>query len=155
MASTRRADPSLGVIGIFALVGAVSAVVETPKGLPSSEAYVPLGVNCCWVDGPTEGTAACVSQSTATTQKLHAKARLALGLKVNVNDADHAEIQLVRGVGPKLAHRIIEIRDQNGHFSRLDDLTGVPGWGKRRSELTAESLAVSDPPCHKMVLAVR
>ena len=48
---------------------------------------------------------------------------------VNINKAGFEELQSVRGIGPALAERILEYRDENGPFERADDLANVRGIG--------------------------
>lgn len=48
---------------------------------------------------------------------------------VDVNRADAAELQRLRGIGPALARRIIAYRDSAGPFRSVDDLVAVPGIG--------------------------
>jgi len=48
--------------------------------------------------------------------------------KVNLNTASKQEIEALPGVGPKLAERIIEAREQK-RFTSLQDLDNVPGVG--------------------------
>jgi len=50
---------------------------------------------------------------------------------INVNDATRAELELLPGIGPALARRIIESRRTAGPFRRLDDLQRVPGIGPK------------------------
>lgn len=47
---------------------------------------------------------------------------------VNINTASPAELETLPGVGPKLAQRIVETRQQQP-FTSLDDLQRVPGIG--------------------------
>ena len=49
--------------------------------------------------------------------------------KVNLNQADQAELEQLPRVGPVLAQRIIDWREQNGPFTRVADLDAVPGIG--------------------------
>jgi competence protein ComEA len=63
--------------------------------------------------GPTSGTVA--------------GAKTAPGTKINVNTATAQELELVPGIGPVTAQRIITDREQNGPFKSVDDLTRIPG----------------------------
>ena len=45
---------------------------------------------------------------------------------VAVNRATAAELEVLPGVGPVLAERIVAYRDQNGPFSQVEDLLGLP-----------------------------
>lgn len=48
---------------------------------------------------------------------------------INVNRATAAELEELPGVGPVLAERIVEYRDDHGPFLTLADLAQVPGVG--------------------------
>jgi competence ComEA-like helix-hairpin-helix protein len=46
---------------------------------------------------------------------------------VDLNTADQVAIERIQGVGPSLAARIVDYRDQNGPFKNWDDLKKIPG----------------------------
>ena len=50
---------------------------------------------------------------------------------VDINRATAAELDTLPGVGPRTAQRIIEYREENGGFTRLEDLMNVRGIGER------------------------
>ena len=50
---------------------------------------------------------------------------------VNVNTASSEQLQLLPGVGPALAERIIAFRDANGPFEKVDELVAVRGIGEK------------------------
>ena len=54
---------------------------------------------------------------------------------VNVNSADAETLALLPRVGPAVAQRIIEFREQNGSFRQKEDLLLVRGIGERTFEL--------------------
>lgn len=54
---------------------------------------------------------------------------------INVNTASAEQLQLLPRVGPALAQRIIEHRDQNGPFKTPGDLLLVRGIGEKSFEL--------------------
>jgi len=58
--------------------------------------------------------------------KAHARA----DEKVNINEADHAELMKLEGVGAGMAKKIIAWREAHGPFKRAQDLEKVPGVGK-------------------------
>lgn len=49
--------------------------------------------------------------------------------KVNINTATQSELENLPGVGAAIASRIIEYRQQNGKFSKVEDLQNVKGIG--------------------------
>lgn len=57
---------------------------------------------------------------------------------LNINTADEAALQELPGIGPALAGRIVEFRDQNGPFTSLDELDAVSGIGPVLLEDLAE-----------------
>ncbi len=50
---------------------------------------------------------------------------------VNVNTATAAQIDLIPGVGPALAQRIVDHRQKNGAFQKPEDLMLVRGIGEK------------------------
>lgn len=61
---------------------------------------------------------------------------------ININTASAAELELLPGIGPVLAQRIIADRDANGQFRNLDDLQRVRGIGPRTIERLRDLVAV-------------
>lgn len=55
-------------------------------------------------------------------------------LPIHVNSAGVEELCALKGVGPKLAEKILAFRAQNGPFSGPQDLQKVPGIGKKKLE---------------------
>lgn len=50
---------------------------------------------------------------------------------ININTADENELQKIRGVGPSIAGRIVEFREQNGKFQTIEDIKKVRGIGEK------------------------
>ncbi len=55
-------------------------------------------------------------------------------LPIHINQAGVEELCALKGVGPKLAEKILAFRNQNGPFSGPQDLEKVPGIGKKKME---------------------
>ncbi len=53
---------------------------------------------------------------------------------ININTAAAAELELLPGIGPALAARIVEHRTRHGRFRSVDELDHVSGIGPRTLE---------------------
>ena len=56
------------------------------------------------------------------------------GSLVDINRAAQAELETLPGIGPAMARRIIDYREQNGAFLSPEDLTKVKGIGEKTLE---------------------
>jgi competence protein ComEA len=65
------------------------------------------------------------SQSTSRTQQQPPSA------PVNINTATATELEALPGVGPAMAARIVEYRQKNGSFKKIEDLMNVKGIGEK------------------------
>jgi len=80
-----------------------------------------------------------------------AKAAASTTRVVNVNTASAADFEGLPGVGPKLAARIVEYRQKNGPFKKVEDLMNVRGLGEKnflklRAQLTLGDSKTADRP---------
>ena len=84
-----------------------------------------------------------ISDSTATESaeapekkkpKKAKKAKPAVHFPLAINRATVDELCAIKGVGPKLAEKIIAYRDAHGGFQGLGDLKKVSGIGKKKAE---------------------
>jgi len=50
---------------------------------------------------------------------------------VDINAADAASLEQVKGIGPAKASAIVQFREQNGPFASVDELVQVPGLGEK------------------------
>jgi len=66
---------------------------------------------------------------------------------VNINTASAAEFEALPGIGPKMAQRIVEYREKNGAFKKLEDLMNVKGIGEKNFLKLKSQLTVA-PPKH-------
>ncbi|MDO4679729.1 MAG: helix-hairpin-helix domain-containing protein [Aerococcus sp.] len=82
---------------------------------------------------PKQGEAVpTMQQSTAATETPgHSSAD---SKQVNLNTATKEELMTISGIGEKKAEDIIQYREQNGSFQRVDDLTNVSGIGEKTLE---------------------
>jgi competence protein ComEA len=62
--------------------------------------------------------------------------------RVNLNTATAADLDALPGIGPVLAQRIVDYRDQQGRFTSVDQLDDVPGIGPAIAEQLAKLVTV-------------
>ena len=88
-------------------------------------------------DTSVEGTAASSGNASETAQQ-SAKTNG----KININTAGLAELDSIPGIGPVLAQRIIDYREQNGFFSSPEEIQNVSGIGTKTYEKMADYITV-------------
>lgn len=64
---------------------------------------------------------------------------------VNLNSASAADLERLPGIGPATAARIVEYRQKNGAFKKVEDLMNVRGIGEK-TFLTLKPLITVAPP---------
>ncbi|MGH9741621.1 MAG: ComEA family DNA-binding protein [Candidatus Acidiferrum sp.] len=62
-----------------------------------------------------------------------------------MNTATSEELQLVPGIGPVTAEKILQMRKAYGPFKSVDDLRAIRGIGPKRLEKMRKYLTVSKP----------
>lgn len=64
------------------------------------------------------------------------------GGMININTATAAELESLPGIGPTYAQRIIEYREQNGPFGRIEEIKQVRGIGEATFEGLKDQITV-------------
>jgi competence protein ComEA len=77
------------------------------------------------------GQAAVASAQRKPSSAPAAKAAAATGEVVNLNTATATQIATLPGIGEKAARLIIEYRDKNGGFKKIEELMNVKGIGEK------------------------
>jgi competence protein ComEA len=62
--------------------------------------------------------------------------------KININKASIDQLTQLKGIGPKLAQRIVEYREKYGPFKLPEDITKVEGIGPKTFELIKDHFTV-------------
>jgi competence protein ComEA len=63
---------------------------------------------------------------------------------VNLNSATQAQLESLPGLGAKVAERILDYRQKNGQFKKVEDLMNVKGIGEKSFLKLKPLLKVSD-----------
>ena len=61
---------------------------------------------------------------------------------LNINTATAPELEMLPGIGPSLAQKIVEYREKNGPFHKPEDITRVSGIGPAKFEQIQELICV-------------
>lgn len=61
---------------------------------------------------------------------------------VNINTADAQQLDTLPGVGPAMAQRIIEYREQNGGFQQVEDLKKIKGIGEAKFSKLKDKICI-------------
>lgn len=64
------------------------------------------------------------------------------GARVDLNTADQAALESIRGVGPATAGAILAWRDEHGRFVAVEDLLDVTGIGEKKLDAMRDSVVV-------------
>ena len=88
------------------------------------------------------GAAGAVLASDDKHPKDGAKQASQAAHKVNINEANQAELMKLEGVGVGAAKKIMAWREAHGPFKRLHDLEKVPGVGREVIEKNHGRIAV-------------
>ena len=64
------------------------------------------------------------------------------GDMLNVNTASAAQLETIKGIGPKTAEAIVAYRTEHGDFTSVDALTSVKGIGDKKLKKIADGLTV-------------
>ena len=61
---------------------------------------------------------------------------------ININTATQSELELLSGIGPSMASKIIDYREKSGKFKNKEDIKNVPGIGSSKYEAIKDEICV-------------
>ena len=93
---------------------------------------------CCLAGYPTVPLDA-ASQSGAEQRVVPS------GPAVNLNTATVEQLQRLPGIGPKTAARIVEYRQKNGGFKKIEEVMNIRGIGEKNFLKIKPQLSVTAP----------
>ena len=77
--------------------------------------------------------------------KAAAKTSAPAGAAVNLNSATQAQLETLPGIGAATAKRIIEYRQKNGNFKKVEELMNVKGIGEKAFLKLKAQVTVGSP----------
>ena len=113
----------LVVVAVLCVVSLIPALASRVVGAPSSEVSAGSADAAHRLDGNVH--------CGAGQAGLSASEALLMGVPLDVDTADAQALQMIPGVGVKLAQRIIEDRNKNGTFGGVANVRRVRGIGPK------------------------
>lgn len=84
------------------------------------------------------------AEGTSPTSQLPSDPTEAIVFPLDLNAATGEMLEVLPGIGPVLAQRIVEYRDLNGPFRSLGELTKVEGIGQKKLEDILELIFIQE-----------
>jgi competence protein ComEA len=135
---------SIGALGLIVTALGLAALAHTLRSAPHPAAATRGDVPGRSAPSASGNTNTNTSAATRTNPRANANANagrasagvaaLREGGQLDINRASAAELELLPGIGPRLAERILARRAARGPFADVQQLTGVSGIGERTLE---------------------
>ena len=86
-----------------------------------------------------------VTAAASVSQAAPTAAKAAPASVININTASAAQFEALPGIGAKTAARIVEYRQKNGGFKKIEELMNVRGIGEKLFLRVKGQLTVTSP----------
>jgi competence protein ComEA len=91
------------------------------------------------------GLSVATVSAQGNSQRTSASSSASASAPINLNTATAAQLETLPGIGKSTAERILEYRQKNGSFKKVEDLMNVRGVGEK-SFLKLKPLVTVAPP---------
>jgi len=81
-------------------------------------------------------------KALVTRSSIESSQSLTLGIPLDLNKISEADLVLLPGIGPAMAHRIAEYRHKNGGYRSLEELLLVDGIGEKKFKQLSNCLNI-------------
>ena len=85
---------------------------------------------------------ACITSSDEKSKLVNTKDTTKENTKININTASKEELQSITGIGETKAEAIIEYRNKNGKFTKIEDIKNVSGIGEAAFEKIKNQITI-------------
>ena len=89
-------------------------------------------------------TATSYDHSESTTEETTVITESGKSDKVNINTATLDELDKLPGIGPVIAQRILDYREEHGRFETIYDIANVSGIGAKKLSALLDLITVED-----------
>src|SRR5262249_59714827 len=89
------------------------------------------------------------SEAAQSTGSARAAAKPAVAGPININTAPASDLETLPGIGAKTAERIVEYRQKNGPFKKVEELMNVPGIGEKNFLKLKNQISVGAPKAER------
>ena len=62
--------------------------------------------------------------------------------KIDLNEATVQELVKIKGIGQKYAERIVEYRENNGRFEKIEEIMNIKGIGQKKFESIKDTIFI-------------
>ncbi|MEL6795980.1 MAG: helix-hairpin-helix domain-containing protein, partial [Planctomycetota bacterium] len=115
--------------------------MDPVAAVPSTEAAADGGIDATSVMSPADSHA----DDAPTNNPVPLSATDDVSIRIAVNSASAAELDLLPGIGPVYAQRIVDERSANGLFASIQDLQRVRGIGPKTAAKLAPLITFDSP----------